>query len=844
IVSKDERGTDDGGHLRIGHTDEGGLFLRMAPGNGEGNTAWKTQPGLLEEGEWQHIAVSFTETGVEVYLDGNLVPQGQWSPMEGSVPSPNQFTEAYLVRNEEPWVFGADSYTAELNDTAQQFALDDEDLKKPFEGAIGDFGLWGGFSADDALGRNDIRVLMLNGPGAALTNPSGVRPMLAADDTMVGGAGNDMIDGGAGDDVILGEDGADTLYGGYGDDHLQGGAGNDSMDGGWGSDLLEGGAGNDVLLSRSDVGEDRAGQLVLGAPSRPFPDPSIDPETLKLIDWTDQPLVGDDVLVGGAGRDHFKFETLLNAKVEHLVENTMGNGRMIHWHGVAGENAQIHDHWVDGIGVDVVADYVAGEDKISVIGHTTQIEVDYVTIDSNGDGVDDDAASVITVYSQQGNGGGAHDEDYLGYIVVYGDKVEEEEIETDAGAHYGVVRTIDELQEAVAPSGPFKTHDDPALFGYDSRDVESGPIGSNPIAYSDNAWLKAGAVDLASAVPDDLEMPAVLLQDTGGSFDGASSKEIAHSPDMALNEGTIAFTFTADNPASGQDQALFSKDHTGFKDGGHVTAYLRGNGELKLRFQDEDMSYHLRSSEKIEAGQEYHVAFTFDDTEIALYVDGELKDVEEGTDAGMSGNTEDLVLGASTMQRQGDNDNLRNHFEGEIGQLVLFDRALEPVEAIFLAASGGDPEGLEALYSDAPLTPASDEPLADTPVDNAPVPGAPEDLQPEPLAPEDQPSETRVPEVPETQPNGDPVSPEPEDLAPEDEEASIGVILSRIFDILFGLFRFGGSDTNIATNNATEDDTGAEVTLLSEILPVLEALEDDVAELIGEEGDMEAMAGS
>ena len=891
MVSKDQSGTGDGGHFRIGHTNEGGLFLRMAPGNGEGNKAWKTEPGLLDEGAWQHIAVSFTEDGVNVYLDGNIVGANKWSPIEGNVSSPNVFTEAYLVMNEEPIVFGADSYRAELNDTAAEFAIDREDLQKPFEGAIGDFGLWGGFTKDDVLSRAEIRDLMQNGPGEALTNPSGVQPMIAADDTMMGGAGADVIHGGAGDDVIMGENGADTLYGGYGDDHLQGGAGADTMDGGWGSDLLEGGAGHDTLISRSDIGEDRAGQLVLGEPSRPYPDPSIDPETLKLIDWADQPLIGDDVLVGGDGNDHFKFETLINAKVEHLVENTKDDGRTINWHKVAGENAQIHDHWVDGIGVDVIADYVAGEDKISVIGHTTQIEVDYVTVDTNGDGIDDDAASVITVYSQQGNGGGAHDEDYLGYIVVYGDKVDEDDIETDAGAHYGVVDTIDELQEAVAPDGPTKTHTDPALFGYDSRDVDGDPIGSNPIAYSDNAWLKSGAVELASAVPDDLEMPTVLMQDAGGSFDGTNSKEIAHTPDMLLKEGTIAFTFTADNPASGQDQTLFSKDHSGYKDGGHVTAYLRGNGELKLRFQDENTSYYLRADDKIEAGQEYHVAFTFHEDEIALYVDGELVDVEDGTDTGMEGNAEDIVLGASTMYRQGDNDNLTKHFDGEVGDVVVMDRALEPVEAIFLAAAGGDPDAMAALYGEVAAAPepeqpappaeepeapeepvaeepqpdpepevedpAPEEPEAEAPGEEDPAPEEPqaEDPQPEPEpevedpapedpAPEEPVAEDPAPEEPEEPAPETPEAPAEEELEPEEEEA-ISEILSRIIDILFSLLRFGGGEETAAPDAQTDDgmeDDGE--TLLSDILPILEAIEDDTAALLDEDDEMEAMAGS
>ncbi len=689
FVTKDQSGSGDGGHFRLGHTNEGGLFLRMAPGDGGSNKSWETDANLLNEGEWQHLAVSFTDTGVNVYVDGALVPANAWSPVEGDAPSPNGYTEGFFLMNEEPWVFGADQHQTKLNDTAQEFATDNEDLRNPFEGAIADFGLWGGFSSEDALSEAEVKSLIANGPADALTNPSGPEAMLAADNTYMAGAGADTINGGAGDEVLMGEAGADTINGGYGDDHLIGGNGNDVLDGGRGNDYLEGGDGDDTLISRSDVGEDRAGQLVLGDPSRPYPDASIDPEYLKLIDWVDQPLAGDDVLVGGDGADHFQFETLINAKTEFLAEHTMDN-RMIHWHGVAGENARIHDHWVDAIGVDVIADFDKSEgDTISIKGHTTQIEVDYATVDTDGDGVDDEAVSIVTVYSQQGNGGGAHDEDYLGYVVVHGDKVTEEDIETDAGVHYGIVDTIDEIQEAVAPTGDLKTHTDPELYGYDSRDVAGDPIGSNPEAYSSNPWLLSGQVTFDDELPEGMDAPGILMTHDGGDFGGADQPvEIAHDPSFATDEGTYAFSFMAYNPGNGQNQSLLSKDHSGFKDGGHLDIYINPQGVLKVRYQDEDSETFLYDwGTKIQPGQEYHVAFTFDAAEAELYLDGQLLDVEAGFAEGMTGNEEDIMLGASTRIRSDDDDNPQWHFDGQIGNVALLDRPLEEVEVLFLAGA-------------------------------------------------------------------------------------------------------------------------------------------------------------
>ena len=241
-----------------------------------------------------------------------------------------------------------------------------------------------------------------------------------------------------------------------------------------------------------------------------------------------------------------------------------------------------------------------------------------------------------------------------------------------------------------------KSYDNPDLFGYDSRDVDGDPIASDPEAYSSNSWLQSGAVEMSSAVGD-LEMPVTVLSHAGGSFDGTNSIEIPNTPGLQQDEGTWGFNFSTDTPATGSWQVMLSKDHSGFKDGGHLSVFLNGNGTLKVRFQDTDESVYLYSEEPIEAGTENHVAFTFEDNQIALYLNGELQDVEDGFADGMLGNAEDTVLGASTMHRNGDNDNLNSHFTGEIGDLVVLDRALEPLEVMVLADGGGDPAALADL---------------------------------------------------------------------------------------------------------------------------------------------------
>lgn len=67
------------------------------------------------------------------------------------------------------------------------------------------------------------------------------------DDTLFGGAGNDLINGQQQDDDLFGQSGNDTLFGGDGFDLLDGGTGNDTLFGGNSGDTLIGGAGIDVM---------------------------------------------------------------------------------------------------------------------------------------------------------------------------------------------------------------------------------------------------------------------------------------------------------------------------------------------------------------------------------------------------------------------------------------------------------------------------------------------------------------------------------------------------------------------------------------------------------------------
>jgi Ca2+-binding RTX toxin-like protein len=253
------------------------------------------------------------------------------------------------------------------------------------------------------------------------------------DDTAAGMQGNDTLSGGSGND---------TLWGGSGNDRLEGGTGADILVGGFGADRMDGGNGNDVLLSRSDAGEMVAAQ---------------DGTTQLFAAETAQFTQTNDTLVGGRGADTFRFEGLLNAPDEIIAKHVNADGT-IDWAGVTGENTNVHDHWIDGFGNDVIRDFNRAQgDKIEIAAHTAEVQ-SIQHLDSNGDGRND--YSVITVISQQG-AAGAHDEDVLGTITVYGNLVKASDITTDAGVTYGAYESVGELPAGVH----YELEDDGVLPG-------------------------------------------------------------------------------------------------------------------------------------------------------------------------------------------------------------------------------------------------------------------------------------------------------------------------------------------------------------------------------------------
>lgn len=188
--------------------------------------------------------------------------------------------------------------------------------------------------------------------------------------------------------------------------------------------------------------------------------------------------------------------------------------------------------------------------------------------------------------------------------------------------------------------------------------------------------------------------PASLVPaGTAVNFDGSGDYiQIEHSDAYLLADGAVSFWFQADTLAG--DQALFSKDATGFGDGGHLTMYLDGS-RLKARLQSGSTSYEVQSS-ALSIGRWYHAVFAFGAEGMVLYLDGVQVDTEAyggGLDvtSGGLGNREPITLGAGTdASSVGSATPTNDYFDGRIDDVRLYDHWCSESQAAEIMV-GGDP---------------------------------------------------------------------------------------------------------------------------------------------------------
>ncbi len=135
-------------------------------------------------------------------------------------------------------------------------------------------------------------------------------------------------------------------------------------------------------------------------------------------------------------------------------------------------------------------------------------------------------------------------------------------------------------------------------------------------------------------------------------FEDEAHIYINHSDDFFVSSGTICFwIYSLENNGRGE---VFSKDATGYLDGGHLALYLDSHRKFKARMQSKTKSYTLDTgTNTIFKNRWYHIAYTFGPRGMQLFVNGELEDSDDydgGLDqsCGGDGNTEPIAIGACT----------------------------------------------------------------------------------------------------------------------------------------------------------------------------------------------------
>jgi len=162
--------------------------------------------------------------------------------------------------------------------------------------------------------------------------------------------------------------------------------------------------------------------------------------------------------------------------------------------------------------------------------------------------------------------------------------------------------------------------------------------------------------------------------------------DIADSPDFKLNQGTVQMWFNADSTSG--TQYLFEKSETGERDEFRIR--MDGN-RIEVELTENYGTDSLDSgTATVTAGQWHHVAVTFGDGNLTLYLDGQQVD-QVSSNNDWSANSRDIWIGA----RQDGSWN-ENHFHGYVDEVAIHDRALTAGEIASLADGGPVDQGIVA----------------------------------------------------------------------------------------------------------------------------------------------------
>ncbi|MEM9167894.1 MAG: cadherin domain-containing protein, partial [Planctomycetota bacterium] len=375
---------------------------------------------------------------------------------------------------------------------------------------------------------------------------------------------------------------------------------------------------------------------------------------------------GNDILSGGEGND-----SIQGGEGDDVLAGNSGN-----------------DTLDGGTGTDLV-DYSDAAGPVTV-----DITLDGVAQDTSGDGVD-------TLTGIEAVKGSSHDDTF-----AFSQPADGAAYSVDGN---GGSNTIDLGQvassDAVVGSDRIVVQTDDGSFQIDHANVASVSFAdvavetpdADAIDQHDPAYrwhfTDRGAVDLAGDSTGTLEGDAAANSDGSATFDGSDYVVLEHRDGMMLDEGTVHLRFNADD--INDRQGLLSKDSTGYDDGGHITIWV-DDGEIEVRLQSNSQSITLTSDVGLSSGDWHDVSVSFGQDGVQLFVNGELAASDSyggglGTSSGGSGNTEPIVVGANAWQSgDGQANNLKEHFTGQIADVAIFADQLAAAEIAELADLDAD----------------------------------------------------------------------------------------------------------------------------------------------------------
>jgi len=183
---------------------------------------------------------------------------------------------------------------------------------------------------------------------------------------------------------------------------------------------------------------------------------------------------------------------------------------------------------------------------------------------------------------------------------------------------------------------------------------------------------------------------------TGASFaHGRASDYISFANQDAyqLTDGAIAIGFKQTGKWNSME-TLFSKDASGYVDGGHLTINLlkgqnSNEGIVQVRLQSTNESYYVNSG-TLDLNKWYNLEFAFGSDGMKLEIDGVVVDTNAYT-GGLIGNNEDFSLGTSRWAaHSGEWNHLRNGYSGLISNVEIYGAAAVPAPGpLALLAAGG-----------------------------------------------------------------------------------------------------------------------------------------------------------